>query len=53
MSDAWNHIQQGSKIVDEYEREFTNIVRFVPSVARDEREKARSSLEDLMLDTEK
>ena len=27
--------------MDEYEREFTNIVRFVPSVARDEREKAR------------
>ncbi|CAN6347542.1 unnamed protein product [Urochloa humidicola] len=41
MSDALNHIQQGSKTVDEYEREFTNIVRFVPSVARDEREKAR------------
>lgn len=41
MSDALNHIQQGSKTVDEYERDFTNIVRFVPSVARDEREKAR------------
>ncbi|CAN6381803.1 unnamed protein product [Urochloa humidicola] len=41
MSDALNHIQQGSKTVDEYEREFTNIVRFVPSVARDEHEKAR------------
>nr|XP_034587199.1 uncharacterized protein LOC117849671 isoform X1 [Setaria viridis] len=41
MSDALNHIQQGSKMVDEYEREFTNIVRFVPTVARDEREKAR------------
>ncbi|CAO2147932.1 unnamed protein product [Urochloa humidicola] len=53
MSDALNHIQQGSKTVDEYEREFTNIVRFVPTVARDEREKARSSLEDLMHDIEK
>ncbi|CAN6342915.1 unnamed protein product [Urochloa humidicola] len=41
MSDALNHIQQGSKTVEEYEREFTNIVRFVPTVARDEREKAR------------
>jgi len=41
MSDALNHIQQGSKTVDEYEREFRNIVRFVPTVASDEREKAR------------
>lgn len=41
MSDALNHIQQGSKTVDEYERDFSNIVRFVPAVASDEREKAR------------
>ncbi|KAJ1276135.1 hypothetical protein BS78_05G191000 [Paspalum vaginatum] len=41
MSDALNHIQQGSKTVDEYEREFSNIVRFVPTVASDEREKAQ------------
>ena len=38
---ALNHIQQGDKTVDEYERDFNNIVRFVPSVASDEREKAR------------
>ena len=41
MNDALNHIQQGDKTVDEYERDFSNIVRFVPSVATDEREKAR------------
>jgi hypothetical protein len=41
MSDALNHIQQGSKTVDEYERDFSNIVHFVPAVASDEREKAR------------
>ncbi|CAN6343017.1 unnamed protein product [Urochloa humidicola] len=41
MSYALNHVQQGSKTVEEYEREFTNIVRFVPSVATNEREKAR------------
>ena len=41
MNDALNHIQQGDKTVDEYERDFSNIVRFVPSVASDEREKAR------------
>lgn len=41
MSDELNNIQQGSKTVDEYEREFSSIVRFVPSVASDEREKAR------------
>ncbi|WVZ51599.1 hypothetical protein U9M48_002729 [Paspalum notatum var. saurae] len=41
MSDALNHIQQGTKTVDEYEREFSNIVRFVPTVASDEQEKAR------------
>jgi hypothetical protein len=41
MSDELNNIQQGSKTVDEYEREFSSIVRFVPSVANDEREKAR------------
>ena len=27
--------------MDEYERDFSNIVRFVPSIASDEREKAR------------
>ena len=41
MNYALNHIQQGDKTVDEYERDFSNIVRFVPSVATDEREKAR------------
>ena len=41
MNDALNHIQQGDKTMDEYERDFSNIVRFVPSVASDEREKAR------------
>ena len=41
MNDALNHIQQGDKTVDEYERDFNNIVCFVPSVASDEREKAR------------
>ena len=41
MNDALIHIQQGEKTVDEYERDFSNIVRFVPSVASDEREKAR------------
>ena len=41
LNDALNHIQQGDKTVDEYERDFSNIVRFVPSVASDEREKAR------------
>ncbi|KAF0922073.1 hypothetical protein E2562_024646 [Oryza meyeriana var. granulata] len=41
MSDELNHIQWGSKTVDEYEREFSNIVRFVPTVASDEREKTR------------
>ena len=41
MNDALNHIQQGDKTVDEYERDFSNIVRFVPSVASDEREKTR------------
>ena len=41
MNDALNHIQQGDKTVDEYERDFSNIVRFVSSVASDEREKAR------------
>ena len=41
MNDALNHIQQGDKTADEYERDFNNIVRFVPSVASDEREKAR------------
>ena len=41
MNDALNHIRQGDKTVDEYERDFSNIVRFVPSVASDEREKAR------------
>ncbi|KAG2619938.1 hypothetical protein PVAP13_3NG143708 [Panicum virgatum] len=41
MNDVLNHIQQGEKTVDEYERDFSNIVRFVPSVASDEREKAR------------
>ena len=37
MNDALNHIQQGDKTADEYERDFNNIVRFVPSVASDER----------------
>jgi hypothetical protein len=41
MNDPLNHIQQGDKTVDEYERDFSNIVGFVPSVASDEREKAR------------
>jgi hypothetical protein len=41
MSDALNHIQQGSNTVDEYERDFSNIVHFVSAVASDEREKAR------------
>jgi hypothetical protein len=41
MNDALNHTQQGDKTVDEYERDFSNIVRFVPSVVSDEREKAR------------
>ena len=41
MNDALNHIQLGERAVDEYERDFSNIVRFVPSVASDEREKAR------------
>ena len=41
MNDALNHIQQGDKTMDEYEMDFSNIVRFVPSVASDEREKAR------------
>lgn len=41
MNDTLNHIQQGDKTVDEYERDFSNIVRFVPSVASDECEKAR------------
>ncbi|XP_039841742.1 uncharacterized protein LOC120702032 [Panicum virgatum] len=41
INDALNHIQQGDKTVDEYERDFNNIVRFVTSVASDEREKAR------------
>ncbi|XP_039811783.1 uncharacterized protein LOC120674706 [Panicum virgatum] len=41
MNDALNHIQQGDKTVDEYERDFSNTIRFVPSVASDEREKAR------------
>ena len=41
MNDTLSHIQQGSKTVDEYEREFSNIVRFVPNVASDECEKAR------------
>ena len=41
MNDALIHIQQGEKTVDEYERDFSNIVRFVSSVASDEREKAR------------
>jgi hypothetical protein len=41
MSNELNNIQQGSKTVDEYEREFNSIVCFVPSVASDEREKAR------------
>ena len=37
MNDALNHIHQGDKTADEYERDFNNIVRFVPSVASDER----------------
>ena len=41
MNNALNHIQQGDKTMDEYERDFSNIVCFVPSVASDEREKAR------------
>ena len=41
MNDALNHIQLGERAVDEYERDFSNIVRFVPSVASDEREKTR------------
>ena len=41
MNDALNHIQQGDKTVDEYERDFSNIVSFMPSVTSDEREKAR------------
>ena len=41
MNDALNHIEQEHKTVDEYERDFSNIVRFVSSVASDEHEKAR------------
>jgi len=37
MNDALNHIQQADKTVDEYERNFSNIVCFVPNVASDER----------------
>ncbi|WVZ83254.1 hypothetical protein U9M48_030420, partial [Paspalum notatum var. saurae] len=40
-TDAADWLRKGSKIVDEYEREFSNIVRFVPTAASDEREKAR------------
>jgi hypothetical protein len=41
MNDPLNHIHQGDKTVDEYERDFSNMVSFVPSVASDEHEKAR------------
>ncbi|KAF0900777.1 hypothetical protein E2562_035057 [Oryza meyeriana var. granulata] len=37
----------GSKTVDQYELEFSNIVRFVPTMASDEREKARRFIRGL------
>ncbi|WVZ80144.1 hypothetical protein U9M48_027643, partial [Paspalum notatum var. saurae] len=40
-TDAADWLRKVTKTVDEYEREFSNIVRFVPTVASDEQEKAR------------
>ena len=41
MENALSKLRQGNKTIQDYETEFNDIIRFVPTVVNNDKEKAR------------